>query len=57
MKAKPCTIIFNGPKDGHIFAPIECESINKALKLAEEWAFPFRIYDMKGNFIRRGWRN
>ncbi len=56
MRAIPCQIVFNAPKTGHIFTPIECESINKALKIAEEWAFPFRIYDMEGKFLKRGWR-
>ncbi len=55
-KPIPCTIIFNGPADGYIFAPIDCKSISSAMRLAEEWGFPFRLYDRNGKLLRRGWR-
>ena len=51
-----CQIIFNGPKDGFVFTPIICESISEALKLAKEWAMPYRIFDMNGKFLRKGWK-
>ena len=55
MKAKPCSIIFNGSKTGYIFTPIRCASIAEALRTAREWGFPYRIYDDNGKLIRRGW--
>ncbi len=59
MKAKkaiPCTLIINAPKTGHIFTPIECDSINQALTIAKEWGFPYRIFSKSGALLRRGWR-
>ena len=56
MKKIPCQIIFNGPKNGYIFTPIECESISAALSAAKEWAMPFRIFDMNGKLLKRGWK-
>ena len=51
---KACTIIFNAPKTGHIFAPIDCESIAAAEQLAKELAFPYRIF-IDGKLYKRGW--
>ncbi len=55
MKAKPCILCMNSSLNGYIFTPMECESISKALKIAREWGCPYRLFDAKGNLIRKGW--
>ena len=49
-----CEIVFN-TRYGREFAPMKCKSINEALKLAEEWNMPYRIF-VGGKCIKKGWR-
>ena len=57
MKKIPCVLIVNTPKTGHVFCPENCESIAEAERKAELWGFPYRIFDMEGKLIKRGWKN
>ncbi len=50
----PCEIVFNTPW-GRELSPIECKSINEALKLAKEYNMPYRIF-VGGECIKSGWR-
>ena len=52
----PCSIIFN-TKQGYIMAPIDCESIRKAEKMAEDFGMAYRIFDHSGKLLRRGWKS
>ena len=49
-----CTLIMNASRTGHIFLPIDCGSINEAIKTAKDYGFPYRIYREDGKLIRKG---
>ena len=43
MKSIPCKLIMN-TKNGYILSPIDCKSINAALKIASENGLAYRIF-------------
>ena len=54
MKRIKYTLIINC-KNGYCLAPVECGSISEAVKKGNEGiGFAYRIFDMDGKIIRRG---
>lgn len=56
MKTK-CKLIIN-TANGYCMTPIICESISEATRLGKEGCgFAYRIFNMKGELIKRGFCN
>ena len=53
MKSIPCKLIMN-TKNGYILSPIDCKSINAALKIASENGLAYRIF-VNGQLVKSGW--
>ncbi len=53
-KAKPCIVLCNN-KWGYIMAPHEAKSVAEGKKWAKDLDLAYRIYDLKGKLICRGW--
>ena len=55
MKPIPCRLIINSPR-GYIFAPIEFQSVNQAVKYARSdvGGFAWRLFNLEGKLIKRG---
>lgn len=55
MKAIPCTLICNTSL-GYTSIPQNFPSISSAVKYAKEsFYFAYRIFDIKGNLLKRGY--
>ena len=49
-----CELVLN-TRSGHTMTPMQCKSINEALRLAKEYNMPYRIF-VGGKCIKSGWR-
>lgn len=54
MKRNKCTLIINC-RNGYCLTPVECNSVSEAvMKGKEGTGFAYRIFDSKGEILKRG---
>ena len=53
MKAIKCKLVLN-TRWGYCMPPIECKSINEAIRIAREEEMAYRIF-VDGKCIKNGW--
>ena len=54
MKAQECTLVVNA-RNGYIFTPIKCKSINEAVRMGKEgMGFAYRVIVKGKGIVRRG---
>ena len=49
-----CELVLN-TRYGRVLTPIACKSINEALRIAEDYGMPYRIF-VGGKCVKQGWR-
>ena len=55
MKAQECTLVVNA-RNGYIFTPIKCKSINEAVRMGKEaFGFAYRVMVKGKGCIRSGY--